>query len=144
MSAAASDHSAGAGVSHAVASPLEKRSTKCSICFDAEATILCLPCKQIGSCKTCFERVFGDFQKKNPSASYPCPPCPFCKTPVEEVREIVSIKCPCCESPATRVGVCRHPLACGNASCRVGDPSTDTLYCHTCKEHVGSFHVWHQ
>lgn len=139
LSAAASDHSA-----RAVTSPLEKRSTKCSICFDAETTILCLPCKQIGSCKTCFERVFGDFQKKNPAASYPCPPCPFCKTPVEEVREIVSIKCPCCDSPATRVGVCRHPLACGNATCRVGDPSADTLYCHTCKEHVGSFHVWHQ
>jgi hypothetical protein len=61
--------------------------------------------------------------------------------------------------------VCRHPLACGKAACRLGDPSVkaaacrlgdpsvtaaaapasgDTLYCHTCKEYVGSFHVWHQ
>ena len=157
LSAGASDTTA-SSASSSVASSSDEDQSKCSICFDAESTILCLPCKHIGSCEPCFKKTFE-------SASASCPPCPFCKTPVEEVRQITSIKCPCCESPATRVGVCRHPLACGKAACRQGDPSVkaavcrqgdpsapaaaapasgDTLYCHTCKEYVGSFHVWHQ
>ena len=144
LSAGASDTTASSSLS-AVASSSDEDQSKCSICFDAESTILCLPCKHIGSCEPCFKKTF-----ESASASASCPPCPFCKTPVEEVRQITSIKCPCCDSPATRVGVCRHPLACGKAACRLGDPSVttaasgDTLYCHTCKEHVGSFHVWHQ
>ena len=160
LSAGASDTTASSSLSasSSVASSSSDEQSKCSICFDAESTILCLPCKHIGSCEPCFKKTF-----ESASASASCPPCPFCKTPVEEVRQITSIKCPCCESPATRVGVCRHPLACGKAACRqsdpsvpasacrIGDPSApapaasgDTLYCHTCKEHVGSFHVWHQ
>jgi hypothetical protein len=161
LSAGASDTTASSSLSasSSVASSSSEEQSKCSICFDAESTILCLPCKHIGSCEPCFKKTF-----ESASASASCPPCPFCKTPVEEVRQITSIKCPCCESPATRVGVCRHPLACGKAACRIGDPSVaasacrqsdpsvttavpasgDTLYCHTCKEHVGSFHVWHQ
>jgi Zinc finger, C3HC4 type (RING finger) len=148
LSAGASDTTA-SSASSASASSSDEEQSKCSICFDAESTILCLPCKHIGSCEPCFKKTF-----ESASASASCPPCPFCKTPVEEVRQITSIKCPCCESPATRVGVCRHPLACGKAVCRHGDPSApapaavpasgDTLYCHTCKEYVGSFHVWHQ
>jgi len=169
LSAGASDTTASSASSSVASTSSDEEQSKCSICFDAESTILCLPCKHIGSCEPCFKKTF-----ESASASASCPPCPFCKTPVEEVRQITSIKCPCCESPATRVGVCRHPLACGKAACRLGDPSVttaacrvgdpsvttaacrlgdpsvtapasgDTLYCHTCKEHVGSFHVWHQ
>ena len=149
LSAGASDTTASsslsASASASASTSSDEEQLKCSICFDAESTILCLPCKHIGSCEPCFKKTF-----ESASASASCPPCPFCKTPVEEVRQITSIKCPCCDSPATRVGVCRHPLACGKAACRLGDPSVttaasgDTLYCHTCKEHVGSFHVWHQ
>ena len=155
LSACASDKTASASAS---TSSEKEEQVQCSICFDAESTILCLPCKHIGSCEPCFKQNFELCKDKDSACA--CPPCPFCKTPVEEVRQITSIKCPCCESPATRVGVCRHPLACGKAACRIGDPSVpppacrigdpsatgsqDTLYCHTCKEYVGSFHVWHQ
>lgn len=156
LSACATDTSASSSSTVSAASSASTAAsdeiTKCSICFDAESTILCLPCKHIGTCEPCFKKNFEGCKDKD--SAFACPPCPFCKTPVEEVRQITSIKCPCCESPATRVGVCRHPLACGKAACRVGDPSVpppasatgsqDTLYCHTCKEHVGSFHVWHQ
>jgi hypothetical protein len=158
LSACATDRSALAASS--VSTEEQEQNIKCSICFDAESTILCLPCKHIGTCEPCFKKNFEMCKDKD--SAFACPPCPFCKTPVEEVRQITSIKCPCCDSPATRVGVCRHPLACGKAACRIGDPSVtapacrigdpsvtapaadDTLYCHTCKEYVGSFHVWHQ
>ena len=158
LSACATDRSALAASS--VSTEEQEQNIKCSICFDAESTILCLPCKHIGTCEPCFKKNFETCKDKE--SAFVCPPCPFCKTPVEEVRQITSIKCPCCDSPATRVGVCRHPLACGKAACRIGDPSVtaaacrigdpsvtaaaadDTLYCHTCKEYVGSFHVWHQ
>lgn len=138
LSAGASDSTAGV----ARRCQQDPITTECRICFTEEATVLCLPCKHIGACETCFQQIFEDRKKSDPTASCPCP---FCVTSVEEVRIISSMKCPWCISPATRVGVCKHPLACENDRCRwTEDGSPDTLYCETCKVQVGSFRVYHQ